>query len=178
MGWIRERLLVLEGTPEFGSIVDDCETWFLDQHDTLFESTVVFRLLHLDLNQTNIFASPDELTGQPRISGIIDWDDVSFGHAEEELMRTECACFSFDGSDSDTRLRKSFFDGYTSVLPLDEGYEHRRAFYYLSRLLVHCGCMIELGDAYGGEEDRVQGVVEIKKVLAGEELDFRGNALL
>eukprot|EP01043_Picozoa_sp_COSAG02_P034135 COSAG02_NODE_2370_length_9046_cov_22.705264_5_plen_430_part_00 len=178
MSWIRERLAVLEGTAEFGSIVDECEAWFLERHETLFSSEVVFRLLHLDLNQNNVFATPDGTTGQPRVSAIIDWDEVCFGHAEEELMRTECASFSFDGSHADALLRKVFFEGYSSTLPLDEGYEERRPFYYLSRLLVHCGCMVELGDAYGGEADRVQGLAEIKKVLAGEDLDFRGNALL
>lgn len=178
MSWIRERLAVLEGTPAFGEIVEECEQWFLDRHETLFASDVVFRLLHLDLNQRNVFATPDGLTGQPTVSAIIDWDEVCFGHSEEELMRTECASFSFDGSELDALLRRSFFEGYSSVLPLDEGYEQRRPFYYLSRLLVHCGCMIELGDAYGGEADRVHGLAEIKKVLAGAELDFRGNALL
>ena len=178
MGWIRERLAVLEGTSEFGSIVDECEAWFLQRHETLFSSEVVFRLLHLDLNLSNVFATPDGTTGQPKVSAIIDWDEVCFGHAEEELMRTECASFSFDGSHADALLRKAFFEGYSSTLPLDEGYEQRRPFYYLSRLLVHCGCMIELGDAYGGEADRVQGLEEIKKVLAGADVDFRGNALL
>jgi hypothetical protein len=93
-------------------------------------------------------------------------------------MRTECAHFSFDGSESDDSLRTAFFAGYISVLPLDEGYETRRPFYYLSRLLVHCGCMIEL-DGYGIEADATRGLAEIERVLAGDpELDYRGNALL
>jgi hypothetical protein len=46
---------------------------------------LVPRLLHLDLNQSNVFISEDRRS----VSCIIDWDETSFGHAEEELMRTE-----------------------------------------------------------------------------------------
>lgn len=204
LDWIRERLAILDGTPEFGTVVDAVEAWFLERHadpalwtspplsseeegeeahsthrrphpEPEPESELVKPrccLLHLDLNQTNIFIDRDARA----VSAIIDWDEVCFGHTEEELMRTECAHFTFDGSDDDCRLRAAFFDGYTSVTPLDEGYEQRRPLYYLSRLLVHAGCMIEL-DGYGREEDRANARCEIERVLAGQPLDYRGNTL-
>ena len=175
MEWVRERLAVLDGTPEFGGIVDVVEAWFAEQHadEELFLAPVVPRLLHLDLNQSNVFVDRSAAT----VSAIIDWDECCFGHAEEELMRTECANFAFDGTAEDEQLRAAFFDGYVSVTPLDEGYESRRPLYYLSRLLVHAGCMIEL-EGYGIEADRRNALAEIEKVLAGAPLDYRGNALL
>lgn len=200
LDWIRERLGILEGTPEFGGVVDDVEAWFIESHadPALWTSppsaaeegaepvpepalepepeliTLRCCLLHLDLNQTNIFIDRDACA----LSAIIDWDEVCFGHTEEELMRTDCAHFTFDGSDDDCRLRAAFFDGYTSVTPLDEGYEQRRPLYYLSRLLVHAGCMIELEDGYGRAEDRTNVLLEIEKVLQGQPLDYRGNTLV
>ena len=64
MDWVRERLAVLEGTPEFGSIVEECEAWFVNSHTSLFQKDeVTFRLLHLDLNQSNVFVAPDDQTG-------------------------------------------------------------------------------------------------------------------
>ena len=92
-------------------------------------------------------------------------------------MRTEGANFAVDGTAEDELLRAAFFEGYTAVTPLDEGYESRRPLYYLSRRLVHAGCMIEL-EGYGIEADRRSALAEIEKVLAGAPLDYRGNALL
>ena len=56
----------------------------------------------------------------------------------------------------DDELRAVFLAGYTEHVELDDGYEARRPFYFLSRMLVHAGCLVTL-DGYGGPADIAMG---------------------
>ena len=109
-----------------------------------------------------------------KVSGIIDFDGAFIGHNEEELMRTEGANFS-----TQPKLRELFFKGYTQIIPLDEGYEERRNFYYLSRLLVHIGCLIEYKENYilNIEEAQEELRREINDILNGIHVKFDKNSV-
>jgi Ser/Thr protein kinase RdoA (MazF antagonist) len=159
---VKFRLGYFKGTA-FDDLITPITDYF-QRNSYLLDYDIVPRLLHCDLNQKNVFVKDG------KVSSIIDLDGCFIGHNEEELMRTESANFS-----DDEDIRQAFFKGYSEYVELDEGYEQRRPFYYLSRLLVHIDCMIRFGDAYRPES----GVEKVKKavhsVLAGEEIDFTAN---
>lgn len=77
------------------------------EKSNLIDYSIIPRLLHIDLNQKNIFVKED------KISGIIDFDDAFVGHNEEDLMRTEGANFA-----DNEQLKQSFFRGYTEIIKL------------------------------------------------------------
>lgn len=161
---IAARLAQIKGG-FFEELREPIRKYFVE-HAHLINYDITPRLLHVDLNQKNIFVE------QARVSGIIDFDGCFVGHNEEELMRTECANFC-----DDKELKEAFFRGYTQSISLDEGYEKRRVFYYLSRLLVHMGCLQLFGHEYQKNlEEEVEKVRhEVRKILAGEQVDFCAN---
>ncbi len=160
---INYRLNIFKDSP-FGDLINPISSWF-EENSGLIDYGIVPRLLHIDLNQKNIFVKDNE------VSGIIDLDGAFIGHNEEELMRIEGANFS-----SDEELRQSFLKGYEQIIRLDDGYEKRRRYYYLSRLLVHIGCMIRFGDEYTNisKEEKVLRK-EINSILSNGEVDFDKN---
>lgn len=148
----------------FEDLVQPIASWF-DENSSLIDYDITPRLLHIDLNQKNIFVKNNT------VSGIIDLDGAFIGHNEEELMRIEGAHFA-DNED----IKKSFFKGYTEKIPLDSGYEQRRRYYYFSRLLVHVGCIIQFGDNYvSAREESARVREEISKLLRNEPVDFTRN---
>ncbi|MFP4401769.1 MAG: phosphotransferase [Candidatus Nanoarchaeia archaeon] len=140
--------------------------YYFKNHSHLFEYDVVPRLLHTDLNQKNIFINKNQITG------IIDFDDAIVGHSEEEIMRIEGAHFT-----NNSQLKEAFLRGYTSIVDLDENYEKRRIFYYLSRLLVHIGCIIKYQSNYvknvKEEEQRIR--TEIEDIINERDIFFDKN---
>jgi fructosamine-3-kinase len=160
---INYRLSYFKGT-YFEDLIQPIKAWF-KKNSNLIDYEIIPRLLHIDLNQKNIFLKND------KISGIIDFDGAFVGHNEEELMRTESANFS-----NDEELKKSFFKGYTQLIKLDDNYEQRRTFYYLSRLLVHIDCIIQYGNNYVNvEKEQIIVRTEINKILSGKHTDFDKN---
>lgn len=161
---IKHRLSHLENTA-FSEIITPVYEYFR-QNESLIDYVVTPRLLHIDLNQENIFVE------NGHISGILDFDGSFIGHNEEELMRTASANFP-----DDNKMQKVFLREYEKHTPLDEGYESRRPYYFLSRLLVHADCLVLFGDAYRpdfkGEIARVKN--EISRVIAGERPDYAAN---
>ncbi len=149
---IEYRLNILQNT-FFEDLIPPIRTWF-EKYSHLIDYKVTPRLLHIDLNQKNMFVTDSKITG------IIDFDGSFIGHNEEELMRIENAHFV-----DDEDLRNIFLKGYTSILPLDEGYEKRREFYYFSRLLVHMNCLVMFKENYvadvKAEEQKIRD--DIKK---------------
>ena len=142
---IKYRLSLFKDS-SFEEFIKPTTKWF-EKNEHLIDYKITPRLLHIDLNQKNIFIKNNE------ISGIVDFDGAFVGHNEEELMRLENANFG-----KDTKLRSSFYDGYNNIINLDEGYEERRTFYYLSRLLVHIDCLISFGSNYvnnPGKEEKL-----------------------
>ncbi len=161
---INSRLDIFRGS-SFEDLINPIKEWF-ENASNLIDYDITPRLLHIDLNQKNIFIKDN------KISGIIDFDDAFIGHNEEELMRTESANFS-----NNDVLRHAFFKGYTEVISLDEGYEKRRTFYYLSRLLVHIDCIIKYGEDYISDIEKEKKSIkeEIMKILKGKSINFDKN---
>lgn len=149
----------------FEDLIDPVRLWFKN-NSYLIDYNITPRLLHIDLNQKNIILKNN------KIIGIIDFDGAFIGHNEEELMRTECANFS-----NNKDLKASFFQGYTKIIKLDNNYEKRRIFYYLSRLLVHIDCIIEYDNNYVKNIEKEQKIVkeEIIKILKGQCVHFDKN---
>jgi fructosamine-3-kinase len=160
---IKFRLNIFKNS-SFEDLIEPIASWF-EKNSNLIDYDITPRLLHIDLNQKNVFVKNNQ------ISGIIDFDGAFVGHNEEELMRTEGANFS-----NDEELKKSFFKGYTEIIKLDLNYEKRRKYYYFARLLVHTDCIIQYGESYVDvkkEGDIVRK--EILKLLNDEEIDFNKN---
>ena len=163
---IHERLSLFDNS-SFADLKEPIAEWFKQRSD-LIDYVIVPRLLHTDLNKKNVFAH------NGMMSCIIDFDDAFVGHNEEELMRIEGAHFS----DNET-LREAFFQGYTELISLDAGYAERRTYYYLSRLLVHIGCIIEFGSTYTDVQKEVPLLrQEVKAILNNEEISFTRNKLV
>lgn len=160
---INYRLNIFKNS-NFEDLIDPITAWF-DKNSTLIDYDITPRLLHIDLNQKNIFLK------NKKISGLIDFDGAFIGHNEEELMRTEGANFS-----DNKELKASFFKGYTEIIQLDENYEQRRKYYYFARLLVHTDCIIQFGDSYV-DVNKEQGIVrsEILRLLNNQKIDFNRN---
>lgn len=163
---INYRLKFLKNT-YFKDLIKPVKRFFKD-NSYLIDYKITPRLLHIDLNQKNIF-----LQGN-KISGIIDFDGAFIGHSEEELMRIEGANFS-----NNKTFQTSFFKGYTQILKLDKDYEKRRTFYYLSRLLVHVDCLIKYGKEYASNLTKEQAIVkeEIIKIIQGKKINFDKNRI-
>jgi len=161
---IDHRLSYCKGT-YFKDLIEPIRLWF-ESNAHLIDYDITPRLLHIDLNQKNIFLKNN------MISGIVDFDGAFVGHNEEELMRIESANFS-----NNKDLKDSFFKGYTKLIKLDETYEQRRTFYYLSRLLVHIDCVIEYGSNYVKNIKKEQEIIkkEIIKILKGKPVNFDRN---
>jgi fructosamine-3-kinase len=83
------------------------------------------RLVHGDLWANNILVSRDD-EGRMTLSGFID-PGAQYADPEYELAYLEV--FRTAG--------ERFFEIYTSVFPLDEGYPLRRAVYHLHTMLIH-----------------------------------------
>ncbi len=149
----------------FEDLIEPITSWFEKKSD-LIDYNIVPRLLHIDLNQKNIFLKNN------KISGIIDFDGAFVGHNEEELMRTEGANFS-----DDIKGKESFLKGYTEIIKLDSNYEERRLYYYFSRLLVHTDCLIEYGTDYTSDVKKLQETIreEILNILQGKPIKFDKN---
>lgn len=149
----------------FEDLVEPIRLWFKKNVD-LIDYNIVPRLLHIDLNQKNIFLK------DKKISGIIDFDGAFVGHNEEELMRTECANFS-----NDLELKEAFFKGYTKIIKLDNNYEQRRTYYYFARLLVHIDCLIEYSGNYVKNVKKEQQIIreEVLNILNGDLIKFDKN---
>lgn len=160
---IKFRLNIFRNS-DFEDLIEPIMNWF-NKNSNLIDYDITPRLLHVDLNQKNVFVKNN------KISGIIDFDAAFVGHNEEELMRTEGANFS-----NDKELKQSFFKGYTEIIKLDDKYEQRRKYYYFARLLVHTDCIIQYGESY--VDVKTEGDVvrkEILKLLNDEEIDFNKN---
>ncbi len=138
---VRGRLAFLSRT-EFYNLTEPMGAWF-DKHDSLLDYPITPRLLHVDLHRSNI------LVAGGKITGVIDVEESVIGHNEYDLMRTELAHFG-DGEDA---LREPFFEGYNAHVILDAGYERRRPFYEMSRMLVGLRCLAVFGSS-GPEETR------------------------
>ncbi|MFO7710811.1 MAG: phosphotransferase [Candidatus Woesearchaeota archaeon] len=145
----------------FSDLVEPIRDWF-DKRMHLIDYEITPRLLHEDLNKKNIFVKDGQIS-------IIDFDGSFAGHNEEELMRLEGVL--------ERGEMQAVLDSYKSIIPLDEGYEKRRTFYYLSRLLVHIGCMIENGTDYVGDVKKEEDILrdEIQKILKGKSIAFDKN---
>ncbi|MFC1722980.1 aminoglycoside phosphotransferase family protein [Nanoarchaeota archaeon] len=158
---VAHRLSYFEHTP-FSHLVPKIKAYF--DNSKLLDFKATPRLLHIDLNQKNIFVKDN------KISCIIDFDGAFIGHNEEELMRTASA--NFDNKE----LEDHFFLGYQEHIRLDEGYQERRPFYYLSRLLVHIDCIIKF-DTYKKDYDvEVENMEqEIQRIIDGKKLNFDKN---
>lgn len=130
---VKDRLKHFKNT-DFEQYVGPIIQWF--EYNKI-KNNPTPTLLHEDLNKKNIFVKNN------KVSGIIDVDDSYVGHYEEELMRIENGHFR-----ENKELREHFMRGYTSVKKLEEGYEKRRKYYYLSRLLVHIKCIILYKEDY------------------------------
>lgn len=100
---IQYRLSILEHG-YFDTLVNPIQNWFA-QNSYLISYDITPRLLHIDLNQKNIFVKDS------KVSGFIDCDGAFFGHSEEELMRIEGAHFTHE-----PKMRNVFLKGYESVL--------------------------------------------------------------
>jgi len=135
---IVERHLRFLGRSMFADLVDPIRRWFRS-HDSLIDYSVTPRLLHMDLHCGNV------LVEDGRISGILDVEESLVGHNEYDLMRTELAHFG-DGYEE---LREAFFQGYCRHVTLDTGYEDRKSFYELSRMLIGLRCIVTYGSNYG-----------------------------
>ncbi|PIN81975.1 hypothetical protein COV11_00370 [Candidatus Woesearchaeota archaeon CG10_big_fil_rev_8_21_14_0_10_30_7] len=160
---IKFRLNIFRNS-SFEYLIEPIASWF-EKNSNLIDYDITPRLLHIDLNQKNVFVKDNQ------ISGIIDFDGAFVGHNEEELMRTEGANFS-----NDPELKQSFFKGYTEIIKLDSDYEQRRKYYYFARLLVHTDCIIQYGKSYVDVEKEGDIVrKEILKLLNDEEIDFNKN---
>lgn len=160
---IKFRLNIFRNS-SFEDLIEPISSWF-EKNSDLIDYHITPRLLHIDLNQKNVFVKNNQ------ISGIIDFDGAFVGHNEEELMRTEGANFS-----NDEELKQSFFKGYTELIKLDSNYEQRRKYYYFARLLVHTDCIIQYGESY--VDVKTEGDIvrkEILKLLNNEEIDFNKN---
>ena len=130
---VRGRLSFLSHT-EFHDLVEPVAYWFGD-HEDLLDYPISPRLLHMDLHMSNILVSGG------MVSGILDVEEAVIGHNEYDLMRTELAHFG-DGYEA---LREAFFEAYTALVLLDDGYEGRKPLYELSRSLVGLKCLVLYG---------------------------------
>ena len=150
----------------FEDLINPIKNYF-SQNSHLIDYVIVPRLLHIDLNQKNIFVKDN------KISGIIDFDGAFIGHNEEELMRIEGANFATDLISKD-----AFFKGYTKIIQLDRNYDKRRVFYYLSRLLVNIDCLIKYKKDYVDDIDSKQEILkqEIYDILEGKKIKFDKNS--
>ena len=149
----------------FEDLIGSISLWF-KKNRHLIDYDIVPRLLHIDLNQKNIFLKNNQ------ISGIIDFDGAFIGHNEEELMRTEGANFS-----NDIKSKEAFFKGYTEIIKLDDNYEKRRIYYYFARLLVHIDCLIEYGNNYVTNVEKEQEIIrkKVQNILDGKSVKFDKN---
>ena len=161
---INYRLSIFQDS-YFEDLIKPIRSWF-KKNKILIDYGIVPRLLHIDLNQKNVFLKNNHL------SGIIDFDGAFVGHNEEELMRTESANFS-----NDPESKKAFFKGYTKIIKLDVGYEKRRKYYYFARLLVHIDCVIEYGSNYITNVEKEQEIIrkEVQNILDGKSIKFDKN---
>ncbi len=135
------RLAFLSRT-EFSDLAEPIAAWFASR-DGLLDDAVTPRLLHMDLHRSNILVSGEQITG------VVDVEESVIGHNEYDLMRLALAHFS-EGEDA---LREAFFGGYGAHITLDAGYERRRSFYEMSRMLVGLRCFAVFGSS-GPEETR------------------------
>jgi Ser/Thr protein kinase RdoA (MazF antagonist) len=127
---VRGRLAFLSRT-EFHDLTEPIQAWF-DKHDGLLDYSITPRLLHMDLHRSNI------LVAGGKITGVIDVEEAVIGHNEYDLMRTELAHFG----DNDQAFKGAFFEGYNAHVTPDAGYERRRPFYEMSRMLVGLRCLV------------------------------------
>ena len=160
---VDHRLSYFKGT-YFQDLIEPIRLWFKSRTH-LIDYNITPRLLHIDINKKNIFIKNNKITG------IIDFDDAFVGHNEEDLMRTESAII--DGRE----FKDSFFIGYTELIELDENYEQRKIFYYLSRLLVHIDCVIKYGNKYVKNVGKEQEIIrkEINNILTEKPVNFNKN---
>jgi len=135
---IVDRHLRFLGRTMFADLVDPIRRWF-DDHSNLIDYPITPRLLHMDLHCGNV------LVEDGHISGILDVEESLVGHNEYDLMRTELAHFG-DGYEE---LREAFFQGYCRHVTLDTGYEDRKPFCELSRMLIGLRCIVTYGSNYG-----------------------------
>lgn len=92
--------------------------------DRLLPRDVPPTLTHGDIWATNIMVASDG--AEAHVSGFLDpgglFADPEYDLAYLEIWRT---------------VGEPFFEGYTAVHPLREGYQLRRLFYWLNTLLIH-----------------------------------------
>ena len=136
------RLSAVSSRTKFSDLAEPIAAWFAG-HDGLLDDTITPRILHMDLHRSNILVSAEQITG------IVDVEESVIGHNEYDLMRLELAHFG-DGEDA---LREAFFHGYGAHMTLDTGYDRRRPFYEMSRMLVGLRCLALFGSS-GPEETR------------------------
>lgn len=161
---ILQRLSYLKNS-SFEDLIQPIKKWYKNNRK-LINYNITPRLLHEDLNQKNIIIK------NKKLSGIIDFDGAFIGHNEEEFMRTEGAHF-FDKPE----LKEVFFKGYTKKIKLDKGYEQRRLFYYLSRMLVGMRCLIQFGKNYVSDVKKEEEIIrkEINEILNNKKINFDKN---
>jgi len=131
---IKARLRCFKGT-QFEKLIKPIKTYF-SEHQNLIDYDITPRLLHIDLNKTNIFVNGGKVTG------ILDVGDSFIGHNEEDLMRTELDLFNKHHG-GEKQLKHVFLEEYEKNIKLDKGYEERLPFYFLSRSCVGLGCLIQ-----------------------------------
>lgn len=145
---VRSRLGIMRGT-RFADLIPAVET-YVATHRDLLHAPIVPRMLHLDLHRGNVLVAGEE------IAGILDVEEALAGHNEFDLMRTELAMLRGEPPS----YRRAFVDAYERHVPLDEGYEERRAFYDVSRTLAWIRSLILHGD------DGAQGELAHTHLLA------------
>lgn len=129
---------------------------YFKSNESLIDYKITPKLLHLDLHKGNMFVDKD------RITGIIDVEESLIGHNEYDLMRLELAHFK-EGTE---KFRLAFFEEYTKLVTLDEGYEERRPFYRFSRQLVHFICLVKYKESYSvNYKEDIKG--EVEKIKSG-----------
>ncbi len=159
---IQTRLACLVGS-DFSNEMSMIAKYFKENNHQI-DFKVTPRLLHMDLSQNNVFVKNN------KVSGILDFEDSFVGHNEEELMRIESDNFA-----DEQKYYKPFFEGYTRHIKLDENYEERRIFYYISRLLMHMINLHKYGRSYKPnlEEEIVEVKREIRKIVSGNSVNLR-----
>lgn len=159
---VKYRLNHFRGT-NLENLVEPVLNYFRE-NQSLIDFKIVPRLLHLDLNRKNIFIN------NSRISGIVDVEGSFVGHNEEDLMRTMLANF-----ESKDELYDSFLEAYTKHVAIDEGYEKRLPFYFLSRSLVQADCLILFKDKYAKgklDSEKVKVRRDIQRILTDNTSDY------
>jgi aminoglycoside phosphotransferase (APT) family kinase protein len=140
--WIVGSYLRLMENTEFSDLIPVAEHYF-DSNKGLIDYAVTPRLLHLDLHRGNI------LVHNGKIVAILDIEESIVGHNEYDLMRTELANFR----NQPVIYEQAFMDAYKGHIPLDKGYEERKAFYDASRTLVWIKSLILYGQKYSKGKD-------------------------